>query len=197
MPCAPRCGREDTTITALALLLWLIFLHRPTGIAPRRKPAAQMRDRLQTHILSRLCGKRRAHAAGAVEDEFFVLLKDRLCVGARRIDPEFQHATGAGERTGDAAVPLDLAGIANIDDHGVVALRRLDRVGRAHRFDLRVGLIDQGFDPAMNGLGHQAYLVFSSLRRSPPADPEFTRPFRTIAATTAPVPSSRLRGLRL
>src|SRR5260221_677234 len=97
---------------------------------------------------------RRAHAAGAVEDEFLVLLEDRLGIGARRIDPEFKHAAGAGERAGNLAVALDLAGIADIDDHDIGALRGLDRLRCANGLDLGIGFVDQGFDTAVNGLGH-------------------------------------------
>ena len=58
-------------------------------------------------------------AAGAVENELLVFLEDRLGIGALRIDPEFQHAAGAGERAGDLAVALDLAGVADVDDDDV------------------------------------------------------------------------------
>src|ERR1700694_5281314 len=94
--------------TTSALLFRFPLLDRPAGIAPGRKTAAHMRDRLQAHVLCGLRRQRRAHAAGAVEDEFFVFLEDRLCIGARRIDPELQHAAGAGERTGNLAVAFDL-----------------------------------------------------------------------------------------
>ena len=93
-------------------------------------------------------------AAGAVEDEFLVFLEDRLGVGALRIDPEFQHAAGAGERAGDLAVALDLAGISDIDDHDVGVLRGLDGVSGADGLDRGVGFVDQGFDAAVDGLGH-------------------------------------------
>src|SRR6202007_2676588 len=98
-------------VTSL-LLLRLPRLHGTAGIAPGGKTAAHMGDRLQAHVLGGLGRERRAHAAGAVEDEFLVLLEHRLGIGARRIDPEFQHAAGAGEGAGNLAVALDLAGIA-------------------------------------------------------------------------------------
>ena len=56
-------------------------------------------------------------------------------------------------------VALDLAGIPDIDDHDVVALRGLDGVGRTHRLDLRVGFVDHRLDAAVDGLGH---FVFTS-----------------------------------
>src|SRR5437899_888272 len=92
----------------LPLLLRLELLDRPAGIAPGGKATAHMRDRLQPHVFRGLCRQRRAQAAGTVEDELLVRLEDRLGVGTLRVDPEFQHAAGAGEGAGDAAVALDL-----------------------------------------------------------------------------------------
>src|SRR6476620_2980184 len=110
----------------LSLLLARPLLDWAAWIAPGGETAAHMGDRLQAHVLRGLGRERRTHAAGAVEDEFLVLLKDRLGIGALRIDPEFQHAAGAGERAGDAAVALDLAGVANVDDDDVSVLGDLD-----------------------------------------------------------------------
>ena len=130
------------------------LLDRAAGIAPGGEAAADMRDRLQPHVLRGFGRQRRAHAAGAMKDEFLVALENRLGIGAGRIDPEFQHAAGAGERAGNPSVALDLPGIADIDDHDVVALRGLDGVGGAQGFDLRIGLVDQRLDAAVDGLGH-------------------------------------------
>src|ERR1700744_2949208 len=91
-------------------LLRFPLLDRAAGIAPGGKAAAHMRDRLQAHVLRGLGGERGAQAAGAVKDELLVLLEDRLGIGARRIDPEFQHAAGAGVRGGNPAVVAVLAG---------------------------------------------------------------------------------------
>ena len=55
-------------------------------------------------------------------------------VGARRIDPEFEHAAGAGKRPRDSALALDLAGIADIDDDDAVVLCGLDGLGRRASF---------------------------------------------------------------
>src|SRR3569832_2925930 len=96
-----------------ALLLRRPCLDRPAGVTPGREAAADMGDRLQSHVLCRLGGERRAQATGAVEDEGLVLLEDRLGVGAVRIDPEIQHAAGEGEGAGNPAVALDLEGIAD------------------------------------------------------------------------------------
>src|SRR5579863_10394436 len=93
----------------LALLLRFPFFGRSAGVAPGGVTAGNMRDRLQAHVLRGLRRERRAQTARTIEDEFLVLLEHRLGVGARRIDPEFQHAAGAGERAGDPAVTLELA----------------------------------------------------------------------------------------
>src|SRR4051794_26990621 len=114
---ALRALRNDEE--ALPLLLRFPLLDRAAGIAPGGKTAAHMRDRLQAHVLGGLGREPRAHAAGAMEDEFLVLLENRLGGGALRIDPEFEHAAGAGERAGDLAVALDLAGVADVDDDDV------------------------------------------------------------------------------
>src|SRR3954468_17293716 len=63
-------------------LLRLDLLDRAASVAPGRKAAAQMRDRLQSHVLRGFRRQRRTHAAGAMKDELLVLLEDRLGVGA-------------------------------------------------------------------------------------------------------------------
>src|SRR5690242_16242216 len=72
------------------LLLRLPLLDGAAGIAPAGKAAAHVGDRLQAHILRGLGRERRAHAAGAVEDELLVLLEHRLGIGTLRVDPELQ-----------------------------------------------------------------------------------------------------------
>src|SRR2546421_12612112 len=88
-----------------------------------------------------------------MEDELLVLLEDRFRIGAQRVDPEFQHAAGAGKRARNAAVALDLAGIADIDDPYIIALRGLLCTGCAERLDLGVCLIEQRLDAAVNSIG--------------------------------------------
>src|ERR1700726_1041249 len=123
---SPRPGM--TWKLSILRLLRLEFLDRAAGVAPGGEAACDMRHRLQPHIIGSFRRQRRAHAAGAMKDELLVTLENRLGIGAGRIDPEFQHAAGAGECTGNPPVALDLAGIADIDDHDVVALRGLDGV---------------------------------------------------------------------
>src|SRR6267142_2494360 len=74
-----------------------------------------------------------------------------------------------GESAGNPAVALDLAGIADIDDHDVVALRSLDGVGGTQRFDLGIGLVDQRLDAAMDGLWHELTFGSITLRQGRPA----------------------------
>src|SRR6516164_7234388 len=109
-----------------------------------------------------------------MENELLVLLEDRLGVGACRIDPEFEHAARAGEGARYASVAFDLAGIADIDDHDIAALRGLDRIGRAQGFNLRVGLIEQRLDAAIDVLGHCLSLYSSPL---PPAGQVASHPW--------------------
>src|SRR5258706_9231494 len=97
-------------------VLRLDLLDRTAGVAPGREAAAHMRDRLQSHVLRGFRRQRLAHAAGAMKDEFLFLPEHRLRIGARRIDPEFEHAAGAGERAGNSAVALDLAGVTHVYD---------------------------------------------------------------------------------
>src|ERR1700751_1150885 len=99
-----------------------------------------------------------------MEDEFLVVLEDRLGIGTRRIDPELQHAAGAGERARNPAVALDLAGIANVDDDRGAALRDSDRLSGTQGLDFGIGLVDQGLDAAVDGLGHllSLFALFAS-----------------------------------
>src|SRR3954452_3336178 len=71
-------------------LLRLPLLYRPAGVAPGGKAAAEMRNRLQPHVLCGFRRQRRTQAAGAMKDEFLVALEDRLGIGTLRIDPELQ-----------------------------------------------------------------------------------------------------------
>src|SRR5258708_19569983 len=87
-------------------LLRLDLLDRTAGVAPGREAAAHMRDRLQSHVLRSFRRQRRAHAAGAMKDEFLLLLEHWLGVGARRIHPEFHHPAGARERSANSTLAL-------------------------------------------------------------------------------------------
>src|ERR1700753_1326859 len=182
-----KIARDDLGVRFLRLVL----LDRAASVAPGGKTAADMGDRLQSNILGGFGGQRRAQAARAMKDEFLVLLENRLGVGARGIEPEFQHAAGTGERAGYAAVAFDLTGIADIDDHDIVALRLLDRIGGADGFDLGIGLIDQGLDAAVDGLGHCKISPNSVIPAS-----RYRAPRNDAKDVTAPIPSSRSQDLQ-
>src|ERR1700678_1870291 len=82
-----RSARPGITKKTLSLrFLRLELLDRTAGIAPGGEAAAHMRDRLQAHVLRGLGRQRRAHAAGAMKDEFLVFLKDRLGIRGRPIN---------------------------------------------------------------------------------------------------------------
>src|SRR3954462_7898855 len=118
-------------------------LDRSAGILPSTEAAANMRDRLQSHMLRRLRGQRRAQAPGAEKYEALVLGKLRLVIGARRIDPEFQHAAWAMEGARDLAVALQFGRIANVDEDDIIAAVQLDGVLDRQILDLAFGRFDQ------------------------------------------------------
>src|SRR6185312_10179118 len=99
----------------------------PAGLRPSRKTARDMSDRFEAHVLRRLRGQRRAQSAAAEEDELLVLRKLRLVIRACRVDPEFQHAARAMEGAGHAALALQFADVADIDQKRIVAADKLDR----------------------------------------------------------------------
>jgi hypothetical protein len=72
-----------------------------------------MGDRLQSHVLCGLCGKRRAQAAGAVEDELLVFLEDRFRIGALRIDPELTTFLSPTSLIASAALMVSISTLAS------------------------------------------------------------------------------------
>src|SRR4051812_35214492 len=102
-------------------------LDRPAGFLPGAEPAFDMGDRLESHILRGLRRQRRAEAAGAEEHVFLVLREKRLVIGARRVQPEFQHAARAMEGARHLAVALQFAHVPDIDQHDVAAPGKPDR----------------------------------------------------------------------
>ena len=142
------------------------------GFTPGREAATDMRHRPQAHLLRNLGGKRRTPAAGTVKHEFLVFLKDRLGIGARRIDPELEHAAWAMECAGDPSFTLDLARIAQVDDDGIgqigaAARKHSCRFGGGDRLDRGIGLVEHRLVTANDGLGHVRSLLafdFSNCR---------------------------------
>src|ERR1039458_1980792 len=105
------------SVTAASRFLWRAGFRRfdrAAGFLPGAEAALDMGDGLETHALSGLRGQRRAQAAGAEKHEAFVLGKNRLVIGALRVDPELQHAARAVKRARHLAIALQFADIANI-----------------------------------------------------------------------------------
>src|SRR4051812_42221336 len=99
--------------------------------------------------------ERGAPAAGAEEHELLVLGELRLVVGARRIDPELQHAARAREGARHLALPLALARIAQVDEGDVVAAVKLARLLDTERLDIALGLIEHLAIAFGDGLRHR------------------------------------------
>src|ERR1700739_3452169 len=124
-----------------------------------------------------------------MEDEFLVLLEDRLGIGTRRTDPELQHAAGRGARARNPAVALDLAGVANVDDDRIAVLRDSDRLSGTQGLDFGIGLVDQGLDAAVDGLGHllSLFASFVFFRLFSSSSPSFRGPRkRTLVCSCTP-----------
>src|SRR3984893_17143688 len=101
-------------------------LNRPAQFLPGAETALDMGDGFQPHALGGLRGQRRAQAAGAEEHEALVLREDRLVILALRIDPEFQEPARAMERARHPGLAVELANIADVDQHDVRLPVQLD-----------------------------------------------------------------------
>src|SRR5215510_3690974 len=157
------------------LFLGRAGLDSPTRLLPGLKAAEHVRDRLQSHVLRRLGGQRRAQATSAEEHELLVLPELLLVVGTFWIDPEFQHATRHVEGARHLAVALALARIAQIDQHHVFAAKKLDGLAGGKLFDLALGGLNHGFDTSHNLLSHRTSPACSSSKR--PSRPSWHSPY--------------------
>src|SRR5207253_11009285 len=117
---------------------------RPAGLLPAAEPVLDVGDRLEPHALGGLRSERGAPAARAEEYEALVLREHRLVVGALRVDPELEHAARAVKGARHAALAIELADVAQVDEHDVVAAVKLERVLDRERFDLALGGVDEG-----------------------------------------------------
>src|SRR6266516_1042000 len=142
-------------------LFW--SLDRPARLLPCAETAGEMRDGLEAHLLRGLGRERRAPAAVAEEHEALVVGEHRLVVRALRIDPKLQHAARAVEGAGDAAVAVELADVAQIDEHDVAAAVQLPRLLDAERLDLPLRGIDQRAVPCGDFLCHGSLAQGASL----------------------------------
>jgi hypothetical protein len=98
-----------------------------------------MGDIFQTHVLRGLRGECRTPAASAEEDESLRFGKHRLGVGAFRVDPEFEHSSGAGKGTWYLAFALDLPGVAEINENHIGFAQKLGGLsgGKCLNFSIR------------------------------------------------------------
>src|SRR6266446_3032524 len=112
------------------------------GLLPRGEPAVHLVDGLESHLLRDVGGQRRSPGAVAVEDKGLAGREDVLVIGALRIDPELEHAAGAVKRTGDHALPLQLADVSQIHEHGVALVVPRASFVEAERGDPGLRLVD-------------------------------------------------------
>ncbi len=190
-PAGDACSRRARSAGRQPHTAWFLrdCFHRTAGLAPFLEAAADMRDLLQPHVVCRLRRQRRAPAAGAEEHEAFRLREHRLVVWARRVDPELQHAAGAVERAGNAALALQLAGIAQIDEQHAVGAVQLDGIRRRQCLDFGLGLVDHLPEALLN-----LHLVsFSTESARAPFRSDKPSHGRKTASRTAPAPAISAR----
>src|SRR5262249_35839147 len=71
-----------------------------------------------------------------------------------RINPEFEHAARAMERTRHAPFAIELADVAQVDEHDVVIPAQRKRVAGGQRLDLALRRRDERIDMSGNVLRH-------------------------------------------
>src|SRR6516165_8626790 len=98
-----------------------------------------MRDRSETHALRGLRRQRRALTGGAEEYEALVGGEHRLVILAVGIDPEFQHSARTMKGPRDAPLARELANVAQVDEHDIVAAVERNRRVCRERLDLALG----------------------------------------------------------
>ena len=105
-----------------------------------------MRDGCHAHAVHGQGCERRAHATGAVENEFLARREFVAVIRAVGIHPEFQHAARRMGRAGNGAVAPQFTNVADVDQlHIGVILHRHHLLDR-HRFDFALGLGAQLLD---------------------------------------------------
>ena len=85
-------ARRYPQAAANICLFVLNDFHRPTRFFPASEAALQIEYWSHSHALQELSGKKRTPARGTMDDKGLVLRKNRLVVGALRVDPEFEHS---------------------------------------------------------------------------------------------------------
>src|SRR5829696_10323769 len=167
------CGTRAVSGLIANLLLGLDLLDGTTRLLPGAETAGDVGDRRQAHVLRRLGRQCRAPGAGAEEDELVAALEIVLGVGARRIDPHLEHAARHVDGARDRAVAPQLARIADVDEGDAGLAVQLHDVGKRHRLDLAVGLIDHLLDGLLDIERHRAssdaYLYFQTATGGSPS----------------------------
>src|SRR5262245_41630075 len=97
-------------------------------------------------IRCRLRRQRRALARRAEEHEALVGREDPLVIFALRIDPELEHPARAMEGAGHTALAVELANVAQVDEHDIVAAMQCERRLDRERLDCTLGRFDQPGD---------------------------------------------------
>src|SRR4029450_8445544 len=92
-------------------------------------------------------GERGAPGAVAEEHEVLVFREDGLVIRALGVGRDLEHAARAVEGAGDHALALQLAHVAQVDEHDVVLAEALLRVLQRQRLDARLGLVDELAEP--------------------------------------------------
>src|SRR5207247_9940156 len=92
--------------------------------------AAGIEDRPVAELLQGLAAQCGAPARSTVDEDGFVLLKDRIVVGALRVGSELEHAARHMNRTLELAAGGELQGIAPIDDEAIPAAHPVANLGR-------------------------------------------------------------------
>src|SRR5262245_36520384 len=153
-----------TSLSAIrsSLRLACAGVDRSARRLPGAEAARDMGDRPQAHSLRRLRRQRRALARRAEEHEALVGGEDGLVIPALRIDPEFEHAARAMEGARHAAVAVELANVAQVDEHDIVAPMQCERRLDRERLDRALGCLDQSLDMRGDVLWHR--LLASSQR---------------------------------
>src|SRR3981189_1762716 len=110
-----------------------------TSRLPGAESAGNVGDRSQAHPLRGLSGERRALSGRAEKYETPVLSENRLVVLARGVDPEFEHAARTMERAGHTALTVELANVAQVDEHHITPPNERNRFARRQGLDLALG----------------------------------------------------------
>src|SRR5262245_830757 len=155
-----------TSLSAIRVSLRLACtgVDRPARDLPGAEAAGDMGDRPQAHPLRRLRRQRRALARRAEEHEALVGGEDRLVILAMRIDPELEHPARSMEGAGLAALAVELANVAQVDEYHVIATMQRERLLDRERLDRALRRLDQRGDMGGDVLRHR---LLASYQRPP------------------------------